>query len=191
MVALRMSVAELLYCLCCVLLILSFVFLTGTAMATTVTTQIAKHIRDVHFGGNWTTSNLRDNLADVSWQEATVKVGSLNSIAALVFHINYYIDAVLHVLQGQPLTAHDKYSYEHPPIDTPEAWEALKQKMWSDAETFAALIEQLSDDTLWEHFTDEKYGHYYRNLQGIIEHTHYHLGQIVVIKKMVKSAGTA
>jgi hypothetical protein len=31
-----------------------------------------------------------------------------------------------------------------------------------------------------------KYGNYYRNLHGIIEHTHYHLGQIVLIKKLLK-----
>lgn len=57
--------------------------------------------------------------------------------------------------------------------------------MWSEAELFANLIELLPEATLWEPFTDEKYGTYYRNIQGIIEHTHYHLGQIVVIKKML------
>jgi hypothetical protein len=29
----------------------------------------------------------------------------------------------------------------------------------------------------------EKYGNYYRNIHGIIEHIHYHLGQIVLIEK--------
>ena len=36
-----------------------------------LTAQIAKHIRDVHFGGNWTASNLKDQLAGLSWQQAT------------------------------------------------------------------------------------------------------------------------
>jgi len=56
---------------------------------------------------------------------------------------------------------------------------------WHEAESFAALIEQLPDSKLRAQFTDEKYGTYYRNLQGIIEHTHYHLGQIVIIKKIL------
>jgi hypothetical protein len=51
-----------------------------------LTAQIAKHIRDVHFGGNWTCSNLKDNLADVTWQQATTKVRSFNTIVALVYH---------------------------------------------------------------------------------------------------------
>jgi hypothetical protein len=46
-------------------------------------------------------------------------------------------------------------------------------------------VEQLPSIQLWETFTDEKYGTYYSNLQGIIEHIHYHLGQIVVIKKIL------
>ncbi len=59
--------------------------------------QIAKHVREVYFGGNWTSSNLKDNLADVNWQQATTQVYNLNTIAILVFHISYYVNAVLKV----------------------------------------------------------------------------------------------
>ncbi len=153
-------------------------------------TQIAKHFRDVHFGGNWTYVNLKETLADITWQQATTKIYSLNTIASLVFHINYYVSAVTNVLQGEPLTAHDKYSFDLPPIQSQEDWEKLLNKTWSDAENFALLIEQLPESKLGEIFSDEKYGNYYRNIHGIIEHTHYHLGQIVLIKKMLlQSAG--
>jgi hypothetical protein len=33
--------------------------------------------------------------------------------------------------------------------------------------------------------TDPQYGSYYRDPQGIIEHLHYDLGQIVLIKKIL------
>ena len=33
--------------------------------------QIAKHFRDVHFGDNWTAVNLKDTIANVTWQQAT------------------------------------------------------------------------------------------------------------------------
>jgi hypothetical protein len=148
--------------------------------------QIAKHLREFHFGGNWTDVNLKDTLKDVTWQQATTKVESFNTIAALVFHINYYISAVTKVLQGEPLTASDKYCFDCPPIQSQTDWENLVNKTWTDAENFAVLIEQLPENKLWETMADEKYGSYYRNLQGIIEHCHYHLGQIVLIKKMVK-----
>ncbi|MFN7118878.1 MAG: DinB family protein [Saprospiraceae bacterium] len=147
--------------------------------------QIAKLLRDVHFGGNWTAVNLKDTLADVSWQQATTQVYELNTIATLVYHMNYYVDAVLKVLQGIPLTAKDKYSFDHPPIESAEDWNKLLDKVWSDAEVFAQLIEQLPTDMLETTFFHEKYGNYYRNLHGIIEHVHYHLGQIVLIKKIL------
>ena len=150
-----------------------------------LTAQIAKHFRDVHFGGNWTSVNLKETLTDVSWQQATTKIYSLNTIATLVFHINYYVSAVTKVLQGEPLTAHDKYSFDLPPIQNQEDWEKLLNKTWSDAENFAKLIEQLPEAKLGEIFSEEKYGTYYRNIHGIIEHTHYHLGQIVLIKKIL------
>nr|WP_294873143.1 DUF1572 domain-containing protein [uncultured Pedobacter sp.] len=151
--------------------------------------QLAKHLRDVHLGGNWTSSNLKDNLKDVSWQQATTQVHSFNTIATLVYHVNYYISAVLKVLQGGPLEASDKYSFDLPPIESQRDWDNLLDKTFADAETFALLIEQLPEHKLWESFADEKYGTYYRNIQGIIEHTHYHLGQIALIKKILLQVG--
>jgi hypothetical protein len=147
--------------------------------------QIAKHLRDVHFGGNWTAVNMRSELADVTWQQATTKVYSFNTIATLVFHANYFVDVAMKVLQGGLLNGNDKYSFDHPPINSREDWERMLEKSWADAETFASLIEELPESRLWEDFVDGKYGTYYRNLQGIIEHTHYHLGQITLIKKML------
>ncbi|WP_316820865.1 DUF1572 domain-containing protein [Pedobacter gandavensis] len=147
--------------------------------------QIAKHFRDVHFGGNWTSVNLKETLADVDWQQATTKVADLNNIAVLVFHMNYYVSAVLKVLEGEPLNASDKLSFDLPEIHSEEDWQRLITKTLSEAESFALQIERLKEEQLFEDFIDPKYGNYYRNLQGIIEHTHYHLGQISLIKKIL------
>ncbi len=150
--------------------------------------QTAKHFRDVHFGGNWTSVNLKDTLAGVTWQQATTKVHDFNTIAALVYHTNYYVSAVLKVLQGQSLDASDKFSFDLPPIQSQADWENLLYKTWTDAENFACLLEQLPESRFGEMFTDEKYGTYYRNMHGITEHIHYHLGQIVIIKKIIQRA---
>jgi len=150
-----------------------------------LTEQIAKHFREVHFGGNWTSVNLKETLAGITWQQATTQVYSFNTIAALVYHMNYYVSAVLKVLQGEPLDASDKFSFDHPPILSREDWEKLLNKIWADAENFASLIRELPENKLGEIFSDEKYGSYYRNIHGIIEHCHYHLGQIILIKKLL------
>ncbi len=88
-------------------------------------------------------------------------------------------------MQGEPLNAKDEYSFEHPPIISQQDWEKLLNKTWAEAEKFTGFIEQLPEDKLWEDFSDKKYGNYYRNIHGIIEHAHYHLGQIVLIKKIL------
>lgn len=150
--------------------------------------QIAKHTKEVFFGGNWTTVNLKDTVADVTWEQATKQVYSFNTIATLVYHMTYYVTAITKVLEGEPLNASDKLSFSHPPIESKEDWETFLKSKWSDVEYFTSLIEKLPEATLSENFYDEKYGIYYRNLHGLIEHTHYHLGQIVLIKKILQNS---
>jgi hypothetical protein len=147
--------------------------------------QIAKNLRDVYGGENWTAVNLKDTLKDVSWQQAIAKIDNLNTIAMLVFHINYYVDAALSVLQGQPLKASDKYSFDLQPVTSDADWQKLIGHVFSQAEIFAQEIEKLEESKLFEVFADAKYGNYFRNLMGVVEHAHYHLGQIVIIKKML------
>jgi uncharacterized damage-inducible protein DinB len=147
--------------------------------------QIAKQIRTVYTGGNWTAVNIKDSLADITWQQATEKIASFNTIAALLYHMNYYVRAAISVLQGGNLDAHDKFSFDLPPVKSAQDWEQLVDTAFQDAETFAALVEQLPENKLPDNFADPKYGTYYRNITGVVEHCHYHLGQIVLLKKML------
>ncbi|MFD2823924.1 DinB family protein [Lacinutrix iliipiscaria] len=145
----------------------------------------AKHFREVYFGGNWTTVNLKSTLEDVTWKEATKQVHDFNTIAILANHINYYVKAVQNVLQGQQLQAKDEFSFKHHTIQSQKDWKEMLNQIWIDGENFVRLIEKLPEEKLNQDFTHPKYGNFYRNLHGIIEHTHYHLGQIILIKKMI------
>ena len=153
-----------------------------------LTEQIAKHLRDVHFGGNWTAVNLKELLSDVTWQQATESVGSFHTIAAIVYHMNYFVSATLQVLEGGPLDASDKYSFNLSPIHSQADWEQLLEKSWTEAEALASAIEIMPENQLWEPFVKEEYGTYYRCLHGPIEHCHYHLGQIALLKTMVSQS---
>src|SRR5688500_19714283 len=95
-----------------------------------ITPLIAKHLREVYFGVNWTEVNLKDTLAGVTWQQATTKVSSFNTIAVLVFHINYYIDRVIPVLKGEKLDASDKNAFSHPPITNESDWQNMQERSW-------------------------------------------------------------
>lgn len=149
---------------------------------------IANHLNQVYFGGNWTASNLMAVLDDVSLDKASTKVKDLNTILALSFHIHYYLKGTMDGIKNGELTIRDKFSFDHPTLSTESDWQDFKNTMWAEAKEFILLIEKLDDQLLHSDFIDKKYGSYYRNLMGIIEHTHYHLGQIVGLKKMIDFA---
>lgn len=152
------------------------------------TSQLAKRFREVLLDGKWiANTNFKEQLSDVTLEQATTKIDSLNTIAMLTFHIDYYIVGLVNVFEGGDLEIKDKFSFDLPPIESQEQWEALLNKLWDDSEKFAILLEQMPDSKLNKVFVDEKYGTYLRNIDGMIEHAYYHLGQITLIKKLILS----
>ena len=148
--------------------------------------QIANRFREVILNGTWiANTNFKDQLVDSDWQIATKKVDSLNTIAVLAQHIHYYISGVLNVFNGGTLDIKDQFSFDFPEINAQEQWNLVLNKFWNDAEEFALKVEAMSDEKLDSVFVDEKYGSYRRNIEAMIEHSYYHLGQIVLIKKML------
>jgi len=148
---------------------------------------ISKQFGEVYFSGNWTASNLFEQLEDVSWEEATTQVYDLNTLATLQYHIHYYVRAQLKVLKGGPLDAKDALSFDHTKIGSAEDWKNVLAQAKKEAVEFEKAIAALKDNRLEEDFVDAKYGSYYRNLHGLIDHTYYHLGQIAILKKIIRA----
>lgn len=149
-------------------------------------TQIANRVREVILNGTWiANTNFKDQLADSDWQRTTKKVDSLNTIADLAQHIHYYISGILNVFNGGTLDIKDQFSFNFPPIESQEQWNLFLDKFWNDSEDFARRVEAMSDEKLDSVFVDEKYGSFRRNIEAVIEHSYYHLGQIVLIKKIL------
>lgn len=147
---------------------------------------IANRLREVFLTGKWiANTNYKEQIAGVNWVQATKQVSDFNTIALLIFHINYYLEGLLKVLNGGKLEISDQYSFDSPPIHSEADWQALISGFLSNAERFAMQLEQIQDEMLDEPFVDEKYGTWRRNLEAVIEHGYYHLGQIVLIRKMI------
>lgn len=148
--------------------------------------QLATRFTDLFLDGKWiANTNYKELLSDVSWEQATTKINSLNTIALLTFHINYYVAGVLHVFNGGNLEIRDKYSFDIKKKFSADDWHRLYSDLVSNAEKFAHKIEQMSDEKLDAPFVKEAYGSYRRNIEGMIEHSYYHLGQLSLLKKMV------
>lgn len=150
--------------------------------------QLAARLREVFLNGTFiANTNYRHQLTGVSWKQANNKSGDLNTIAALVQHIHYYIAGVSRVFLGGSLDIKDQFSFDFDPITSQQQWDAVVARFLEDADTFARLVEELPAKKLAENFVDEKYGTYLRNIEAMIEHSYYHLGQIVLLKKIFLS----
>jgi hypothetical protein len=150
-----------------------------------LTNDIARHIREIHFGDNWTDSAMQDVLKDVTWQQAIAKpIPDTNSIAELVFHMNFYLDYVHRNFKNEFLKFEQADTFKAPTIQSEADWLALLQKTWDDAEAFAQTVAQIPDDDL--HIViPPRHNSFYKNAHGVVEHNHYHLGQIVLLKKLL------
>jgi len=147
---------------------------------------IANRLREVLLNGKWiANTNFKEQVLNTNWQQAIQKLGSLNTIALLTFHINYYLGGVINVFKGGRLEIKDQYSFDMPEIKCEEDWQALVNDFLNNAEAFANYVEQMDEAMLDQPFAGEKYGSYLRNIEGIIEHSYYHLGQVSLIKKMI------
>lgn len=152
-------------------------------------TQLAHRFREVMLSGTWiANTNYSHQLQGLDVKTATARMADLNTIAVLAQHIHYYIAGIKQVFLGGSLEIRDKFSFDFQPMESQEQWEAFLEKFWRDCETFAQLVEQMPDEQLNTAFVDEKYGTYQRNIDGMIEHAYYHLGQISLIKKLLSNA---
>ena len=150
------------------------------------TVEIANRFRETILNGTWiANTNYKHQLENLDWKIAVTSVKNLNTISILAQHIHYYINGINNVFKGGPLDIKDKFSFDFPPITSQEDWQTFLDKFWNAAEEFASFTEQMPDEKLDHVFVDEKYGTYKRNIEAMIEHSYYHLGQIVLIKKFL------
>ena len=148
--------------------------------------KLANRFREVILNGTWiANTNFKNELSKINWKIVIKKSEKLNSIAALAQHIHYYIKGIKNVFLGGRLEISDKYSFDFPEIQSEQEWLNFLVEFWKDSEELALLIETMEETKLNAYFVEEKYGSYYRNIDAMIEHSYYHLGQIVLINKIL------
>ncbi|WP_379091479.1 DinB family protein [Pedobacter sp. UC225_65] len=147
---------------------------------------IANRLREVLLDGKWiANTNYKEQVSSINWQEAIQKVADLNTIAALTYHINYYLEGLLAAFEHGKLDISDKYSFDLPEIVSEQQWKTLVSRFLANAERFVDTVAKMDDQLFDQAFMEERYGTYLRNIEGVIEHSYYHLGQIVLIRKMI------
>lgn len=148
--------------------------------------ELADRVRELFISGKWiANTNYKNELEHISWEVATYKIDTLNSILDLTYHINYYLKGILTAHKTGKLEIRDSFSFDSHNIVNQDDWNSLVEELLQNAEKLAGIIESLEIQQLAQPFFDPKYGNYLRNIEGLMEHSYYHLGQLVLIKKLV------
>ncbi len=153
-----------------------------------ITSLIAQHLLDVHEGNNWTDVNLVDTLSDVTKEEAiTVTQASPNTMASLLHHITFWNRLMIERMKGIVVKIDEHNGYDVPHLQTEEDWLREKADNNLSSHELALAIDNFDEQKLLLPLI-EGGSSAYKNLQGTVEHVHYHLGQIVILKKLIRAA---
>lgn len=99
---------------------------------------IANRLREALLNGHLiANTNYKEQLLSISREQAIQKIEYLNTIAALTFHINYYLDRLLKAFENDKLEIRDKFSFDLPPINPVSEGKKLVTNFLSNSEKFA------------------------------------------------------
>lgn len=154
--------------------------------------SLSDRFAETYLNGRWICgTNVTELINSVSYREAVKSLHDLNSIALLAFHLSYYLGGVLQVLNGGKLDISDSKSFDMSKMSNEVQWKLLCSQLTDRATQVLRKIELMNQDELHSDFSEGKYGSILRNIEGLIEHGYYHLGQMVLIKKMTLKQGVA
>lgn len=141
----------------------------------------------VHYNGDpWIDITINKTLRSITAKQAAMKIGELNSIWQIVNHMISWRKALFGRIKDKPVS-HPTDNYIWEVKDTsPAAWKkTIAQYDRSQKEISAFIAKQ--NDSLFEKVSPASGYSYYELAQSITIHDTYHLGQIVIIKKLLES----
>lgn len=154
----------------------------------TIPQAIAQHIYEVHFGGNWSEIDIKGVLQDVSFSEAITKTpASPNTIADILYHISFYSNITIQRLNGENPKIKKSNGFDLEPLQTETEWEQLKNANLNAASALSDKVKMLDEQLLQQPVVEGYDMTYYKALHGVAEHAYYHLGQIVILKNVLKN----
>ncbi len=147
--------------------------------------RISKMFADLYAGNPWIEVTITDTLKHITADMAYKKpAAGINSIWEIVNHLISWRTTILKRLQGAIIPSPPNNYFEPVKDKSQEAWEATLERLNKSQTEWEELLPKLSE---------EKYDEFYPNygysvcefVNGIIQHDAYHLGQIVLIKKLL------
>ncbi|MEP0828139.1 MAG: DinB family protein [bacterium] len=149
-------------------------------------TEVARlhdQLRRSYWGDAWHGPSLKDVLSGVSAVKAASKpLLNAHSIWEIVLHVNAWLDAARRRIEGEKLNLTDEQDWPALKKKGPQAWKETLQILENNQILLEDTFKQLPDARLSDNLTGGAYTIYFQ-LQGIIQHTLYHTGQIALLRK--------
>ncbi len=148
--------------------------------------QRIRQLIEDHYNGNpWLDVTITHTLSRISAGQAAAKTGDHNSIWQIVNHMIAWRLANLERMQGKKSPAPENNFIEPVSDTSAKAWQQTLQKFETSQKQLLQFLDSADGD--WFDNIYIPNGHsYYEHLQGILQHDAYHLGQIVLLAKLVK-----
>jgi uncharacterized damage-inducible protein DinB len=148
---------------------------------------IAEHIKQVYEGDNWTSISIAETVNDVSWQQAQQHTAaSPNTIASILHHLYYWNGILMQRLEGNNPSIPEANGFDAGELNDETDWNELKEITHQSFIQLADAVKNFPEEKLKVTYAEGK-SSFYKNMQGVVEHAHYHLGQIVIIKKLLQA----
>ena len=143
------------------------------------------HLFEKTFTGNaWHGPAVMEVLADLTIEETLNKIENSHTIAELVEHMITWRQFVVKKLEGDALyDVPEHENFRSVSTITEKDWKATLERLQLSQETLLNLLKSTPDNKLNETVGNRNYN-YYTLLHGIIQHDIYHLGQIVLMRKL-------
>lgn len=147
---------------------------------------LAQRLEELFLNGRWiANTNYQEELGLANWTLASRQHPNLNSIVKLTFHIWYYLQGINTYFKTGILEIKDQFSFDAEAIQDEQAWNDLKIDFLKNAVQLIDSVRALNPQQLEADFFDPRYGNYRRNIDGMLEHAYYHLGQLVLLRKLI------
>jgi uncharacterized damage-inducible protein DinB len=149
------------------------------------TAQLAFELEQVQKGNCWIGNNAMEILDGINWKMATCKAFATgNSIWEITNHIAHWREVVTRRLSFVPIKEAEITGMEAPALPTAEDWSKTLERFNNSFEKLQQAILAFPEDKLETMLTS---GTYLSTIIGLIEHDTYHLGQIILLKRMAEA----
>ncbi len=147
--------------------------------------RIQKLLNDHFLGEPWIDTNVLGTLKSITAKQATEKHKDFNSIWQIVNHMILWRLTLLKRLKDKSVIPPKNNFISEVKDTSPKAWKETIKKFERSQKNIISFLGKSKDELLKKISPTSGYS-YYELVMAIVIHDTYHLGQIVLLKKMTK-----